>query len=122
MLATAKRYAKAEKITVVLDNLSTHQPAKFYDFYTPQKAQDILDRFEFVYTPPHGSWLNIAEIEINVLKGQCLNRRIATKSTMQSEIRAWQKRRNKCSKPTNWQFTSQDARIKLKKLYPVLDH
>lgn len=98
-----------------MDNLSTHKAAALYDAFTPEEAKRIWDRFEFVYTPKHGSWLNMAEIELNVLTRQCLNRRIDNMETMEQEVAAWQNHRNNKKSTINWQFTNQDARIKLKK-------
>ena len=91
-----------------------------YETFEPKEAKRILDRFEFVYTPKHGSWLNIAEIELNVLMGQCLNRRIDNMKTMKEEVKAWESHRNNKKTVINWQFTTQDARIKLKRLYPTI--
>jgi len=116
----AKKYPKAEKITLVMDNLNTHKPGSLYEVFSPEKAKEIWDRFEFVYTPKHGSWLNMAEIELNVLMGQCLRRRIDKIVTVKKECYAWQKNRNNMDSKINWQFTATDARIKLKRLYPTL--
>jgi hypothetical protein len=116
-----KWYKDAKKITLVMDNLATHKAAALYEVYTPQEAKRIWDRFEFVYTPKHGSWLNMAEIELNVLMGQCLNRRIDKIEIMQEEVTAWETHRNNKEATINWQFANQDARIKLKHLYPKLD-
>ena len=113
-------YPNAEKITLVMDNLATHTAAAFYEVFHPKEAKRILDRFEFVYTPKHGSWLNMAEIELNVLTGQCLNRKIDNIETIRKEVNAWQKHRNNKECKINWQFTYKDARIKLKKLYPTI--
>ena len=113
-------YKDAKKITLVMDNLSTHKPSALYETFAPQEAKRIWDRFEFIYTPKHGSWLNMAEIELNVLMGQCLNRRIDTLKTMKEEAEAWQHHRNNMNAKINWQFTTKDARIKLKKLYPSI--
>lgn len=115
-----KYYKDAKKITLVMDNLGTHTPGALYGVYEPKEAKRILDRFEFVYTPKHGSWLNMAEIELNVLTGQCLNRRIDNVKTVIEEVNAWQKSRNNQLKKINWQFTNNEARIKLKKLYPSI--
>jgi hypothetical protein len=112
---------KAEKITLVMDNLNTHVPGSFYEMFPPDKAKTILDRFEFVYTPKHGSWLNMAEIELNVLTRQCLNRRIDDIAVVRKEVLAWQEFRNNKNAKVNWQFTSEDARIKLSRLYPTLE-
>jgi hypothetical protein len=113
-------YKDAEKITLVMDNLSTHKPSALYEAFAPQEAKKIWDRFEFIYTPKHGSWLNMSEIELNVLMGQCLNRRIDNLKTMKEEVNAWQNHRNNMNAKINWQFTTKDARIKLKKLYPSI--
>ena len=117
----ANRYEDAEKITLVMDNLNTHKPGSLYEAFTPEKAKALWDRFEFVFTPKHGSWLNMAEIELNVLIGQCLNRRIADIETMRREVEAWESARNGMKAVVNWQFTTKDARIKLKRLYPTLE-
>jgi hypothetical protein len=111
-------YAKAKKITLVMDNLKTHSTSSFYERFEPAEAKRIIDRFEFVYTPKHGSWLNMAEIELNVINGQCLNRHIDSIKEVQQEVAAWQKHRNNKNNKISWQFTAKDARIKLKKLYP----
>ena len=113
-------YPHAKRITIVQDNLSTHKPAAFYEYFPPEKAQAILDKIEWVFTPKHGSWLNIAEIELNVLKGQCLNRRIHDKTIMQEQVGQWQRNRNNKASKVNWQFSTQDARVKLKRLYPQI--
>ena len=113
-------YKDAIKIILVMDNLATHKAAALYEVYTPYEAKRIWDRFEFVYTPKHGSWLNMAEIELNVLMRQCLNRRIDNMKTMKEEVSAWQLHRNNKETVVNWQFTNQQARIKLKKLYPTI--
>jgi hypothetical protein len=115
------QYSTAEKITLVMDNLNTHVPGSLYETFQPNKAKAILDRFEFVYTPKHGSWLNVAEIELNVLTGQCLNRRIDNIDVVRKEVIAWNKIRNNKNAKVNWQFTTEDARIKLSRLYPTLE-
>jgi len=117
----AEAYENAAKITLVMDNLNTHKPGSLYEVFTPEKAKALWDRFEFVYTPKHGSWLNMAEIELNVLAQQCLNRRISKISEVKSEVDAWQNHRNNRNAKINWQFTTKDARIKLQRLYPTLD-
>ena len=104
-----------------MDNLNTHSPGALYQTFPPEKAKALWNRFEFVYTPKHGSWLNMAEIELNVLTGQCLNRRIDKIETVRKEVRAWQKSRNNKNAKVNWQFTTDDARIKLTRLYPTFD-
>jgi DDE superfamily endonuclease len=110
----------AERITVVLDHLNTHGPASFYEAFAPEEARRLTERFEFHYTPKHGSWLNRAEIEFSVLSRQCFDRRIGDAETLRNETRAWQQKRNVASKTIDWQFTTADARIKLKRLYPVI--
>ncbi len=117
----AAQYDGAEKITLVMDNLNTHTPGSLYEAFRPDKAKALWDRFEFVYTPKHGSWLNMAEIELNVLTGQCLNRRIDNIEDVRKEATAWQEYRNNKNATVNWQFTADDARIKLSRLYPSLD-
>ena len=117
----AEKYPDAEKITLLMDNLNTHKAASFYEAFPPEKAKTLWDRFEFVYTPKHGSWLNMAEIELNVLIAQCLNRRIAEIQKVRSEVRAWELRRNNQEAKINWRFKTKEARIKLKRLYPTLD-
>lgn len=117
----ALRYEDAKKITLVMDNLNTHTPGSLYEAFAPEKAKALWDRFEFVHTPKHGSWLNMAEIELNVLIRQCLNRRIAKIEIMRSEVKAWESTRNGMNARVNWQFTAEDARIKLRRLYPTLD-
>ena len=116
----AKEYNNAEKIILVMDNYNTHKPGSFYEVFLPEKAKKLLDRFEFVYTPKHGSWLNMAEIELSVLSGQCLNRRIDNIETVINECKAWQENRNNIDSKINWQFTTKDSRVKLKRLYPTL--
>lgn len=104
-----------------MDNLNTHKPASLYEVFPPQEAKRIWDRFEFIYTPKHGSWLNIAEIELNVLIGQCLNRRISEFEVVEKEVKAWEKYRNNKEATVDWRFKNDDARIKPKRLYPNLD-
>jgi len=117
----SEHYYGAEKITLVMDNLGTHKPGSFYCTYSPEEAKSLSDRFEFIYTPKHGSWLNIAEIELRVLMQQCLNRHIGTIEEVASESAAWSEYRNNMNATVNWQFTAEDARIRLKRLYPTLD-
>ena len=117
----ARNYDGAQKIVLVMDNLNTHSPGSFYEALAPEAAKALWNRFEFVYTPKHGSWLNMAEIELNVLIGQCLDRRIDNIGEMQAEVAAWERRRNNMNATINWQFTISDARIKLKRLYPTLE-
>jgi len=116
----AGQYKSAEKITLIMDNLNTHNPGSLYETFEPNKARAIWDRFEFVYTPKHGSWLNMAEIELNVLTGQCLKRRIDDIEVVRQEALAWQEFRDNKNAKVNWQFTTEDARIKLYRLYPTL--
>lgn len=115
------QYKSADKITLVMDNLNTHTPGSFYETFPPDKAKALWDKFEFVYTPKHGSWLNMAEIELNVLTGQCLNRRIDDVKVIIKETRAWQDLRNNKNAKINWQFQIENARIKLSRLYPTYD-
>ena len=117
----AGQYESAEKITLVMDNLNTHVPGSFYETFPPDKAKALWDRFDFVYTPKHGSWLNMAEIELNVLAAQCLNRRIDDIEVVRKETMAWQEFRNNRNSKLNWQFTTANARIKLCRLYPPLE-
>ena len=117
----ANQNDEVDQITLVMDNLNTHVPGSLYETFQPDKAKAILDRFEFVYTPKHGSWLNMAEIELNVLTGQCLNRRIDGIEVVRKEVTAWAKFRNNKNAKVNWQFTTEDARIKLSRLYPTLE-
>lgn len=113
-------YPDAVKIRLVMDNLSTHKPSALYETYPPEEAKRLWDRFEFNYTPKHGSWLNMAEIELNVLIRQCLNRRIGDIETLRAEVEAWSEHRNNQQWKIDWQFTNDKARIKLKRLYPTL--
>jgi len=103
-----------------MDNLNTHNPGSLYEAFPPDQAKKLWDRFEFVYTPKHDSWFNMAEIELNVLIRQCLNRRIPEMATVTTEVEAWQNHRNTQNATINWQFTTKDARIKLKRLCPTL--
>jgi molybdenum cofactor biosynthesis enzyme MoaA len=115
-----QRYPDAVKVRLVMDNLNTHNIASLYETFEPQEARRLVERLEIHYTPKHGSWLNMAEIELSVLKGQCLDRRIADMATMQTEVAAWESDRNNMTNKINWQFTTKDARIKLKRFYPKL--
>jgi hypothetical protein len=115
------RYPDAQTIVVVLANLNTHSPASFYQAFEPEEARRLAQRFEFHFTPVHGSWLNVAEIELSVLARQCLNRRIPDKATLIREVQAWQNERNAQVVKVDWRFTTADARIKLKHLYPKID-
>jgi DDE superfamily endonuclease len=114
-------YPKAEKIVLVMDNLNTHTPSSLYATFAPPEALRILQRLEIHYTPVHGSWLNMAEIELSALARQCLSRRMGTQEELEREVLAWQKQRNEESITVNWRFTTADARIKLKRLYPSLE-
>ncbi len=114
-------YPEAPKILLVMDNLNTHCGASLYKAFEPEEARRILERLEFCYTPKHGSWLNMAEIELSILGRQCLNRRIMDTSTIEREVDQWQKGRNNNASPMNWRFKTSDARIKLKKLYPTVN-
>jgi hypothetical protein len=111
-------YPHAIRIRVVQDQLNTHNPAALYEVFEPKEAKRLLDRLEFHYTPKHGSWLNMAEIEFSVLSRQCLDQRIPDETTLQREVAAWEEARNANEAKVNWRFTTQDARIKLKRLYP----
>ena len=113
-------YPQTKKIVLVMDNLNTHTGASLYEAFPPQEARRLLERLEIHYTPKHGSWLNIAEIELRVLAGQCLNRRIPDKQTLVYEVTQWQNQRNFRNAKVNWRFSTDDARIKLKRLYPTL--
>jgi len=115
----AGNYAHAEKITLVMDNLNTHSAGSLYETFTPEQAKSLWERFEFIYTPKHGSWLNMAEIELNVLTKQCLSRRMESVELLRSEVSAWQAQRNTKGAKIDWQFTSSNARTKLKRLYPT---
>ncbi len=112
------RYPEAEVIRVVMDNLNTHKPASLYETFAPAEARRILKQLEFHFTPKHGSWLNMAEIELSVLTRQCVARRIPDEVTLKREIAAYEERRNQANATINWRFTSQDARVKLHRLYP----
>lgn len=111
-------FKDAEKVVLVMDNLNTHKPASLYEAFAPEEARRLLEKLEIHYTPKHGSWLNIAEIEFSVLQKQCLNRRIADEQALKKEITAWEAQRNKMMGKIDWQFTTADARTKLKRLYP----
>ena len=114
-----ERYPDAVEVRVVLDNLNTHKPASLYEAYEPTEARRILRRLRFHYTPRHASWLNQAEIEWGVLSGQCLDRRIPDRETLEAEVGAWQEARNAAGATVEWRFTNQDARAKLHRLYPA---
>lgn len=113
-------YSNAGLITLVLDNLSSHKVHNLYQVFEPQRARAILNKLEIVYTPKHGSWLNIAECELSVLSRQALKKRFASKQELEQQVNQWKYERNEKQKGVDWQFTSKDARIKLKKLYPTV--
>lgn len=113
-------YPGVEKIILVMDNLNTHKPASLYKKYPPEEARRIIKKLEIHYTPKHGSWLDIAEIELNVMTRQCLSRRIDNIDILRAELSAWEKERNDSQATVNWQFRTKDARIKLVSLYPEL--
>jgi len=113
-----EHFPSAKRITVVMDNLNTHCPSSLYEAFAPEEARRILCRLELHYTPKHGSWLNMAEIELSILSRQCLSRRIPDQQRLRDEVAAWEKARNDKSSSIEWRFTTDDARIKLKKLYP----
>jgi hypothetical protein len=115
-----ERYPQATKVRLVMDNLNTHSVASLYQAFPPEEARRLAERLEIHYTPKHGSWLNVAEIELSVLQSQCLNRRIADQDTLRKEVAAWEADRNNRSSMTQWRFTTTQARIKLKRLYPKL--
>jgi hypothetical protein len=115
-----ERYPDVKKIRLVQDNLNTQVKASLDKAFAPSEARRILNKLEFYYTPKHGSWLNMAEIEFSVLNRQCLNRRIPAKEILIQEVEAWEQRRNQTSSPADWQFTTEDARIKLTRLYPSI--
>ena len=112
------RHRDAEKVILVEDNLNTHSPASLYKAFSPEEARRIADRLEFHYTPRHGSWLDMAEIELSILSRQCLGRRIPDQDTLRKEIKAWEDKRNESKLTMDWRLTTEDARIKLKRLYP----
>lgn len=111
-------YADAERITLVQDNLSAHRKAALYEVFEAKRARAILSKLEFIYTPKHGSWLNVAEIELSILTRQGLTHRVASLTEFEQQVQAWVKQRNDKSAKVDWQFTAEDARIKLKRLYP----
>ncbi len=115
-----ERYPEAVRVRLVMDNLNTHSLASLYEAFAPEEARRLAERLEIHYTPKHGSWLNVAEIELSVLQSQCLDRRIPDISTMRSEVGAWETERNNRASKTQWRFTTAQARIKLKHLYPKL--
>lgn len=115
-----KRFPDATKIVLVQDNLNTHKPASLYEAFPAVEARRLVERFEWHYTPKHGSWLDMAESELGVLAKQCLDRRIPDKQVLTKEVAAWTTNRNKHHAKADWQFTTADARVKLKRLYPLL--
>jgi hypothetical protein len=115
-------YPRAEKIVLVMDNLNTHKLASLYQAFPPAEARRLIERLDIHHTPKHGSWLNMAEIELSALATQCLDRRIADRETLTRAVSAWQDSRNSVGGTVNWRFTTNDARIKLKRLYPSIQH
>lgn len=113
-------YPDAEKVILVCDNLNTHVPGAFYETFPPEKARSLVNRLEIHNTPKHGSWLNIAEIELSAFTSQCLRRRVPTIEKLETEASAWNRARNKSQKGVDWQFKTEDARVKLKWLYPII--
>ena len=113
-------YPEAEKVVLVCDNLNTHKVASLYEAFEPKQARQLAERLEIHYTPKHGSWLNVAEIELSVFTRQCLDRRIPDRVKLQQEAQAWYRKRNDGQKAVDWQFTTEDARVKLKRLYPQI--
>ena len=114
-------YPEAEQIVLVMDNLNTHTPASLYEAFEPEEAKRLSDRLEIHYTPKHGSWLNMAEIELSVLSEQCLDRRLPDQATLTQEVGTWEQERNTRGSTIDWRFTTEDARIKLKRLYPSFE-
>lgn len=114
-----ERYPGAEVIKVILDNLNTHGPGSLYEAFEPDEARRLVKKLEFHYTPKHGSWLNMAEIELSILQRQCLSRRIADEATLKREVAAWERQRNQAKETIDWRFTITDAREKLMRLYPT---
>ena len=115
-------YPEAERIVLVMDNLNTHTPASLYEAFAPAQAKRLADKLEIHYTPEHGSWLNMAEIELSVLERQCLDRRIGDEATLAQQVAAWEAARNARATLVDWRFTTADARIKLKRLYPSIQY
>jgi len=116
-----RHYAEAEKVVLVMDNLNTHRLSSLYETFPAAKARRLAARLEIHYTPEHGSWLNMAEIELSILSRQCLSRRLGEEAVLRQEIEAWVERRNARDTSVDWRFTTEDARIKLKRLYPKFD-
>ena len=115
-----EKYAQAVKVVIVLDNLNTHGTHSLYEAFEPEIAKRIADRIEWHFTPKHGSWLNRAEIELSVLAKQCLDERMQSREFLMQQVAAWQERRNNAKAKVNWQFTTADARVRLKHLYPQI--
>ena len=115
-----ERYPEAERIVLVMDNLNTHTPASLYEAFDPTEAKRLANKLEIHYTPKHGSWLNMAEIELSVLSRQCLDRRVPNFEALEAEVAGWQERRDEMGTKIDWRFSAEDARIKLKRLYPSL--
>jgi len=113
-------FPRSAKIVLVQDNLNTHKPASLYEAFPPAEARRLVERFEWHYTPKHGSWLDMAESELSVLSSQCLDRRISDQRVLKDEVEAWEADRNSKHAKANWQFTTADARVKLRRLYPAL--
>ena len=112
------RYREAERVVLIMDQLNTHSPASLYEAFPPEKAKRLAERLEIHHTPKHGSWLNMAEIELSALARQCLSRRLAHQDTLERQIAGWAKKRNAAAPKIKWQFTTDDARLKLRSLYP----
>jgi hypothetical protein len=115
-----EQYPQAEKIVLVMDNLNTHKLSSLYEAFAPEEARRLIERLEVHHTPKHGSWLNMAETELSVLTKQCLDRRIGSQDELRAEVTAWEQRRNMAKCRVDWQFTTADARVKLKRLYPSI--
>jgi hypothetical protein len=116
-----EQYPRAERVVLVCDSRSTHTPAAFYEAFAPTEARRLVERLEWHHTPKHGSWLNMAEIELSVLARQCLDRRIPDVDALRREVTTWERDRNAAAVNADWQFTTADARVKLKRLYPTLE-
>lgn len=115
-----ERYPRAERVTLVLDNLNTHTPASLYEAFAPSEARRLVERIEWVHTPKHGSWLNIAECELSAMSRQCLGERMGSTAELTERTRAWHGDRNARQRGVSWQFTTSEARVKLKSLYPQI--
>lgn len=116
-----ERYPDAEKIVLVMDNLNTHSPASLYEAFEPSEARRLTEKLEVHYTPKHGSWLDMAEIELGILNRQCLNRRLNDAATLRREVASWENDRNRRATKVNWRFTTGDARVRLRRLYPSIE-